>query len=385
MLRIDYFLFGYRKFCVERQDIKKCVNIFLSKNISVKFQDNIFLVSERDFSRVNRALKNQVNYTVSEALGVYGILYKNRRRYGLLLAVLFFVALLLLSSSVVWDVRVEGSDNGNEEEILNELREVGLVPGKFWSKLDKSRVEAEMLLNSEYVSWLNINRRGSVAYVSVMDKISHTDTEKKEGYSNIVAERDCVIEEISVKTGYALVKAGETVKKGDVLISGVFPLEMGGGYCYAEGVVIGRFTDKVSVTVREYEEEKVLKSKKIGSVSVNFFGFSVNIYKTYRNLLEECVIIKDKRDLSFFGKAKLPFGIEKEYVLEYENQTVRYTEEKMVKIAASRMQDELNCMLENSNLLRISTAGAFSEGAYTIITDYVSSSDVGLVKEFKVN
>ena len=38
-------------------------------------------------------------------------------------------------------------------------------------------------------------------------------------FSNIVADRDGIIEEITVKKGYATVKPGDVVKKGDILIS----------------------------------------------------------------------------------------------------------------------------------------------------------------------
>ena len=49
-----------------------------------------------------------------------------------------------------------------------------------------------------------------------------------------------------------MVKVGDVVKKGDLLISGVLPLELGGGFCTAQGEVKGRVADRVEVEGKIY-------------------------------------------------------------------------------------------------------------------------------------
>ena len=41
---------------------------------------------------------------------------------------------------------------------------------------------------------------------------------------HIIAARDGVVRKIEVRTGIPLVKVGDTVKKGDILISGIIPI-----------------------------------------------------------------------------------------------------------------------------------------------------------------
>ena len=129
------------------------------------------------------------------------------------------------------------------------------------------------MAKSTAVAWLNINRRGTVAYVTVLEKEVHGQ-EVKEGYSNVVAACDAVIEEISVVRGVACVKVGDSVKKGDLLISGVLPEEQGGGFCYAEGEIFGRVSESISVSVDEYKIKKTEKNSEIAHLDIKIFGFS---------------------------------------------------------------------------------------------------------------
>ena len=291
MIRIDLFFFGYMKYTVAECDVGICAEIFLRHGINVSFNKNSFLLRKGMESKVEPLLLGKVEYSKSEIRGLYGFLYRNRNRYGAMLGIFIVAFLILFSSDVVWDVRIEGCVTGAEDKIKKELSNAGFGIGSRWSKTDKSEVEVAVLEASEHVSWININRRGTVAYVTVVDKHTHKVEEKKEGYSNVVASCDAIIEEITVKRGVAVVKAGDTVKKGDVLISGIISTETGGGFCYAEGTVIARVSDTVSVVSGKSRFEKVYEEEKKHSFSIKFFGKTINIFKSYRNFSKEYDII----------------------------------------------------------------------------------------------
>ncbi len=385
MIRIDYLLFGYRKVTIDEADKRMLADILLKKNFSIKFEGCSFFISERSFQRLKIYLDGKIDYTSGELFGLWGLIKKSRKRYGLFLALTLSIIMTLFANSVVWDIRIEGTDAECHEAILSELDSVGLSVGRFWHKIDKSEIEAHMLDDSEYVSWLNINRRGTVAYVKVMDKISHGDESQDEGYANIVAERDCVIEEITVKSGVPLVKAGETVKAGQILISGVIPESMGGGFCHAEGTVRGRYTSTLDVSVPETELVKTASDKKIKKISLIFFGKEINIFKIYRNSQDECAIIRDKRDIRLPGGKKLPLGTVKTYELSYTLEERSLTEDEMIARAGVQMRERLRTELLGKELLRIKTSAEMAEGEYTMRTDYVCLSEIGKELKFEVN
>jgi similar to stage IV sporulation protein len=236
---------------------------------------------------------------------------------------------------------------------------------------------------SHTVSWISINRRGGVAYVNVIDRIDHGEEEKKEGYSNIVASASAVIEEITVIHGVAKVKAGDSVKKGDLLISGVLPEESGGGFCYAEGIVLGRVSDSIDVSVPLEQEVKVSENRRLLSLDIKIFGFSLNILNRGRNSEELCDIIKSNRSAHLLGK-RLPISVLREYESVSETELKTLPADEVVAIARRQMAELLSEKLEGATLIRLKTDGEFTDSCYKISTSFVSVEEIGADLPFGV-
>ena len=158
--------------------------------------------------------------SVSPMMGVSAYLRRFVSHPGLLLGITLSLTLCILSSAFVWHVRIVDGDGIDIEGLLSDLEEAGLSVGERWSDIDRSGTEARLLAISDDVGWISLERRGLIARVKARPKISVSeDTEPL--YSNVVADRDCVIEQISVRQGVACVVSGQTVSKGQILISGV--------------------------------------------------------------------------------------------------------------------------------------------------------------------
>ncbi len=375
MIRPDYILFGYRVVSFEEWDKELIIKMFLKHNISVRFKGNTFLIKERELKRISKLLGSRVKFKTSQQMGLRGFVYRNRKRYGVICALLFTSMLLLISSFFVWDVRIEGCESGKEEEIVAELSESGLSVGSLWHKTDRSKVENSMLLSSDLVSWVNINRRGNVAYVKVVDKIINEPPEEKTGYSNIVASCDGIVEEITVVKGVAVVKSGETVRRGQLLISGILPPESGGGFCYAEGTVTARINDTVKAQISDNEQIKVTEENKTSRISVNILGFDINIFKSYRNFNKEYDIIEKRSTVKFFGK-DIPVFFSREIYVPYTYKARRLTTEEMVEAASLKMRDALAERTARSTVLRVKTEGGFYDGEYILSSDLTLLEDI---------
>ena len=59
---------------------------------------------------------------------------------------------------------------------------IGKVNAAICAQILIDKFEIDMLMNSDLVSWININRRGGVAYVSVADKIVYEENEETKGF-----------------------------------------------------------------------------------------------------------------------------------------------------------------------------------------------------------
>lgn len=379
MVRIDHLVFGYRRLTVSPDSLSLVTSILLRASIhSTINPDGTISVRERDFSKIQDLFSGRIDFDHSGPLGLYGKWKNCRGKGALVVTLLFCIALTALLSSLVWDVRVEGNEKIPDSEIVYSLSRCGFSVGDFWNRRELGVIEAKFLSENEGIAWINLNRRGTVAYVSIIEKDAEAQ-EKKENilYSNIVASYDCVVEEITVKRGIAAVKAGDAVKKGDVLIIGAMPAESGGGFCAAEGEVLGRISDSVSVSVGRNYEKSTLSDRRLYSCSINLFKFSLNIFKLYGNLTNKCDIIENEITYSLFGKCRLPFSVTLEYIPEYRVEEAQYTDEELVRIAADRLNVSTLRLLSGSDLLRIKTFGDFSDDGYTITSDVTYLASVG--------
>jgi sporulation protein YqfD len=386
MVRIDCLIFGYRRIAISPDDLSLATSILIRSSLPSRIStDGCLIIRERDFLKLQALFKGRIEFEYSDTLGLYGKIKRLRHKTALICAGIVSLLLLIVSSNTVWDVRIEGNVNIPSADISLRLEECGLAVGDLWSGIDRSDVELKYLDSDERISWININRRGSVAYVSAIE--GETDEGgKEEGlrYSNIVASTDCVIEEITVYHGMAMVKPGDVVKKGDILIVGVLPEGAGGGFCAADGMVVGRINDKISVEVDRKYEKTALKENKIYSISLNFFKKSLNIFKLYGNLTNKCDIIDTEKTYLLFGKCRLPFSVSISYLPSYSSIEAEYTDEELPSVASSRLDGLIAARLCLSDLLRIRTYGEFTEKGYRMWSEMVYLSDISKQVEFKV-
>ena len=70
---------------------------------------------------------------------------------------------------------------------------------------------------------------------------------------------------------------------------------------------------------------------------VNFFNFSINIFKLYGNSPSECDIIENVKVYSLFGIKKIPISVRTKYIIEYSKDMGSYTDTELVQIASDRL------------------------------------------------
>lgn len=384
MIRLDCLIFGYVVITVHTEELTRVASRFFKKQISLKIsRDGRIIVPARKLNAVRAALEG-IDYRISDVKGLRGFILSKRRRYGFIAAVLVSAFIILLSANTVWDVRIEGCESGAEDEILYALSQEGLYIGAPWWRIDRSRVELGVLSSMDGVSWINVNRRGSVAYVRVVDAELHESPAAPVGYANVVALRDCIVEEITVKRGVAAVKPGESVKAGDVLISGVIPSALGGGYCYAEGSVKARYTECVSVHIDGTVAEKEYFEEDISSVTLNFFSFPINIFKICRNSEVDCDIIEKKRTFDIFG-ARLPFSFDYTVTREYTVNERTLSADELVFAAGERLNEQILAETQDADIISVATDGAFDDDGYSMWSQLVVRGEVSKVLEFDFN
>ena len=77
-----------------------------------------------------------------------------------------------------------------------------------------------MLLRMPELAWLAVNRSGGRVQVLVTERQQPPDTRAPYAVANVVAARDGVLTEVSVTEGMRLCAVGDTVRQGQLLVSG---------------------------------------------------------------------------------------------------------------------------------------------------------------------
>ncbi len=376
MARIDGIIFGYRVFRVAEEDTEALANALLSLGISSRIRNNSCEIRAKDGEKLRKRLEGKVDFSESELLGLPGFIFRNRKRLGTALGLAIAILCIFYSSGRVWDVRVTNADGIDAEGTLSLLEELGLQEGAKWRRIDLDKLEARFLAVSRDVAWININRRGTVAYVTVKEKTNYDEDVDGLGYCNIVAARDGVIEEITVKRGHAVVKPGDVVKAGDLLISGVIPGELGGGFLRAEGTVVARVFDTYSAEVAKISEEKVYVDGQRCELSYKILGFSINILKNSGNLPSGCDIINYKTEAVLFGRYELPIEKSVGIAAIYEIRTRSLTHEEMALSCGAKLRELISTELSGAELIKIRTRGGFTDTGYEMSADVTALFNV---------
>ena len=377
-------LFGYRKISFENaSELSLAIASLLRSGISAQSDNkgNLY-IRERDYLKNKDNILWQKAKSISKPMGLAPRLRELFKRRATLAAVIVSLLLMLASPTVVWDVRVSGNELLSERDVTSALQSLGLTVGAPWRTVDKSEIEASLLDACPEISWVNINRRGGVAYIEIIESLLPPNNNAEQGYCNVVASVDCVISEISVISGYATVSVGQSVRAGEVLISGVLPDTAGGGFCRAAGSVKGIVDDEITVNVSRIYTEKQYSEGRKSALSVKILNFSINIFKIYGNSASKYDIIKNNEKCRLFGKYDIPIWVEAEYTVPYTEIPLVRSDTELIDYAGESMRKTLLSRTESAELCRASSSGEFTDDGYTMHTSITLIEEVGRVTVF---
>ena len=202
-----------------------------------------------------------------------------RRRQALAAGLLLWGVWLVLSSVLIWDIRITGNETVPKEEILRSLEKNGVRRGTWGLSVNGEDIRNHMLLDIPELSWAAVNVSGCRAYVEVRERVEAPEPVDEREPTNVVARRDGLILDIQAMDGVRCVLPGTSVEAGELLISGVEDTEtVGARVLTGMGKVEARtwytLSTVMPLTVAEKQytgEEKQGYSLVFGTNRVKFF------------------------------------------------------------------------------------------------------------------
>ena len=232
------------------------------RTVRVKNTDDGGLLMElciRDWHRLRTCMEER-GYPVPAVRSVAGlprIPAYLRRRPGMAVGAVLMTLILIASTMFCWRVDVICLDNAQGTDVRDgvdvyALREAlageGVGQGMFLWGLDARRIENRFLLEHGDISWMAVNRRGTILSVEV--RPSHAVPHDREtplipdgeGYlvgTHLVADADGIVRSSYVRGGQLTVQPEQIVLRGQLLASGVYTSDTGDIVCgRAQGEVL---------------------------------------------------------------------------------------------------------------------------------------------------
>ena len=136
----------------------------------------------------------------------------------------FFVLCIgFYSLSFIWKIEVKGNSKVTTQEIIAYLNENAIETGLKKKNIDCPSVELLLREHFQQIGWVSVYFEYTNLCVevkeSLYDAIEFYESNDGSMY-NLVANKDATIRTIITRSGMAVVKEGQSVKKGDVLVLG---------------------------------------------------------------------------------------------------------------------------------------------------------------------
>lgn len=281
-------LFLYRFFCgflkVEFRGIypEKVLNLCAKNGITVwsarQSKGKIYCVmTVKDFKKMPDILKKSgLRVHIISRKGFPFFIKKYEKRFGVFVGLIIFFAFLQIMSSYIWVIDVVGEKRVSEQKIISVCNELGIKIGVKKSKIDAKNDVQRLLLKTQELSWGSLNIEGCKLTVNISEI-----TPKKEDNSvatNIKASHDGIIKHIDVTSGNCIVKVGDVVSKGDLLVSGIIENANGTRFVHSIGTIIAE-TSETIVLKEPFEKEIFLENGNIKTKRVlDTFGLKIPLF-----------------------------------------------------------------------------------------------------------
>lgn len=266
--RIFGWIGGYLKVRIKGNNVERFVNLCRNRGIMLwqiylEPQKNVlyFRITLQDFYKLRPlARKCKVHPIVVKRYGLPFLIGHMKKRASFCVGVLLCFSLVIFLSTRIWGIFIEGQSYHTKESILEYLDSIDVYGGIAGEALECSQLEEQIRQKYNDIGWVSVERKGSKIFVRLKEVLL-VDKEEKVKKGHLIAGENGTVVSIVTRKGTAKVRAKDTVKKGDVLISGVVKIYgdnqelVDKNYVHAEGTVVLEMTESYQdMLQKEYEK-----------------------------------------------------------------------------------------------------------------------------------
>ena len=365
------YLLGFVDIVVEGYYIERFINLCNNKKIflwNLKKDKNTILyarVSKSDFKKLRSvSKKTQCKMKIQRKKGLPFVLHQYKKRKVFAGLLIFIFTLIIGLSNFVWNIEVQGNDVINAQEILDVAKEKGLYIGNWKNNIETKDIINELRLERDDIAWVGIEIKGTNAIIKIVEADMKPEIIDEEEYCNVVANKEGIILKVNARNGTPLVKEGDVVKQGDIVIGGWMEGKYTGiRYVHAQGEVEAKvwYSNKQKVYLKETQKEETGAVQNKYSVNIN--NFKINLYKRLSNF-ENCDTIEEYKKLKLFSDFYLPIEIIKITNKEYTNVEIIRSKEEAKQLAIEKAREILDSQIQNKENVLNEQINTYEDATY---------------------
>ncbi|WP_040195025.1 sporulation protein YqfD [Clostridium culturomicium] len=295
MKRFDDVKASYVTVRIEAVEIEKILNFLWNKNVDVRDikNNNKFSVDLKielkDYKVLREGVKKaRGKLVVLDRKGMkFFFMHLNSRKFLVAGIAAFFFVLYYLST-FIWKVDIITERYLAPVEVRNMLKEYGIDVTKKKTSINVVEVEKALVRDFDEIMWIKVRIEGSKLSVEIKERQEPPKIKEKPDYTgNIVARKNGIVNRINTISGTPVVKPGQVVNAGDILIQGQEGKETMEFQVMAEGKVPSTvFYEEILEVPKTYVEKERTGNKKVRyGINVNnkiiYLGKSLNNFVNY--------------------------------------------------------------------------------------------------------
>ncbi len=307
------------------------------------------------------------------------------RRPVLLLGTMACILMILICQNHLLFFQVSGTQNVSPQKVIRILDELGIGVGVLGPEVKPKWIKDHVLNIVPQFQWITVTQNGCKAQIVVREREQAPERLNPRGYANVISSRDAIITEQSVLMGQPLRKVGDTVLKGEMLVSGIVDLEKIFSVVYAQAEIYGRTWHRKEVMIPEDHFEKIDLGTQsncywleIGKRRIKIFGNSRISHADHDK------IIKRSR-LTLPGGVVLPVSLITEVSTDYEKSIGKLSAEEALSLAKSYASDKVSGEMHAGRILKEKSDIVRETGRYHYSTVMECQEMIAVTVEGKWN
>ena len=219
---------GFVRVSVKGQQCQRFVNLCRGREMDLKrivrtgeteLQLTMKVADFLQISPLRR--KTGVHIHILKKRGPLFFLLFCKRRKMIPAGFLAVVCLLFFLSGRVWNIEIRGNVLNPTPQLMDFLKEQGVCFGVSRKKISCSALADSLRKEFPEITWVSAGFSGTGLRFEIREGTAGEKAEPEEGSCSLFSTLDGVIDSMVTRQGTPLVRAGDEIKKGQELVSGI--------------------------------------------------------------------------------------------------------------------------------------------------------------------